>query len=107
MQGLTGEVTADRDWKRHQRSEKLGYIAMARGWESKSVEDQQADAAERRAPVGPALTEEARERQARRLALGMSRARVLQDLQTACHPHHRATLEASLAFLDGELAALE
>ena len=81
---------------------------MARGWESKSVEDQQADAeARRQNPPGPPLSDTERERQARRMTLGLSRARVLQDLQTACHSNHRAMLEASLAFIDRELEALD
>ena len=81
---------------------------MARGWESKSVENQQADAEVRRdGSRAPALTDIERDREARRLTLGLSRARVLHDLQTACHPNHRATLEQSLAFIDRELEALD
>ena len=81
---------------------------MARGWESKSVEDQQADAeARRQTSTAPPLGDVERERRAKRTDLGLSRARVLQDLQTACHPHHRAMLEQSLAFLDAEIAALD
>lgn len=81
---------------------------MARGWESKSIEQQQAEAEERRQATGSRpLTEAERVQQARRNALGLTRARVLQDLQTACHPNHRATLEASLAFIDRELEALD
>ncbi len=41
------------------------------------------------------------------MKLGLSRARVLQDLQNACHPNHRAMLEESLAFIDRELEALD
>ena len=81
---------------------------MARGWESKAVEHQQAEAEERRQAAGKRpLTEADRVRQARRDALALSRTRVLQELQAACHPNHRATLEASLAFIDRELAALD
>jgi hypothetical protein len=81
---------------------------MARGWESKAVEDLQANAdAKRRKPAVLPQTDADRTREARRTSLGMSRARVLQDLQTACHPHHRATLEQSLTFIDGELEALD
>ena len=81
---------------------------MARGWESKGIEHQQAEAEERRqAAVSRPLTDAERERQARRNALGLSRARVLQDLQIACHPNHRAMLEESLAFIDRELEALD
>ena len=53
------------------------------------------------------MTDAERDREAKRLKLGLSRARVLQDLQTACHPNHRAMLEQSLAFIDRELAALD
>ncbi len=81
---------------------------MARGWESKSVEDQQAAAEARRdTSTGPPLSDVERQRRAKRTALGLSRARVLQDLQAACHPNHRAMLEQSLAFLDAEIAALD
>ena len=81
---------------------------MARGWESKSVEHQQAEAEQRRQPAGNRpLTEAERIRQTRRDVLLLSRTRVLQELQTACHPNHRATLEASLGFIDRELEALD
>ena len=81
---------------------------MARGWESKSVEDQQAQAeAGRDRSHDPVPTPAERDRQARRMALNLSRSRILQDLQAACHPNHRAMLEKSLAFIDGELEALD
>jgi hypothetical protein len=83
---------------------------MARGWESKSVEDQQAEAEARKHAAGRSQapkTDADRAREARRLSLSVARSRVLQDLQAACHPNHRATLEQSLAFLDREIAALE
>ena len=54
---------------------------MARGWESKSVESQQAEAEARRdASNARPLTDADREREVKRLKLGLSRARVLQDL---------------------------
>jgi hypothetical protein len=81
---------------------------MARGWESKSIESQQAEAeAGREASNVRPLSAAEREREAKRLTLGLSRARVLQDLQTACHRNHRAMLEQSLAFIDAELEALD
>jgi hypothetical protein len=84
---------------------------MARGWESKSIESQQAEAETRReareASSAPGRTDAERDREAKRLKLGVSRARVLQDLQTACHPNHRAMLEQSLAFIERELAVLD
>ena len=81
---------------------------MARGWESKSVESQQAEAETRRdASNARPLTDAERDREAKRLKLGLSRARVLHDLQIACHPNHRAMLEQSLTFIDAELEALD
>ena len=80
---------------------------MARGWESKSVEDQQADAeARRNTSTRRELAPEERDRAARRMTLEVSRSRVLQDLQTACNPRHRAMLEAALADLDEKIRAL-
>jgi hypothetical protein len=78
---------------------------MARGWESKSVEDQIADAEARRkaSPSTGQPPPADREREARKMALMLSRSRVLHDLQAACHPNHRVTLERSLEFIDNEL----
>jgi hypothetical protein len=80
---------------------------MARGWESKAVEDQMSDreagAATRQSgrartePVDPA-------REARRRTLQLARARALQDLQLACDRRHRALLEQTIEHLDAELA---
>jgi hypothetical protein len=74
---------------------------MSKGWESKSVEEQQA---ERAAPVevrpkidGP----KARARQ----ALELQREQIL-SARTA-NPHRRAALEAALAQVEGQLADLD
>ena len=78
---------------------------MARGWESKSVESQQADAggaAHRR----PQLTPEERARLDRRAALTLSLARVRDDLTRAGQPAHRAMLERAAAALETEISAL-
>jgi multidrug efflux pump subunit AcrA (membrane-fusion protein) len=78
---------------------------MARGWESKSVESQRQDAdaaRERRAPA----TAEQRQREQKRHGLELSRARVLQQLAKVESPVRRQALEAALAHLDAELAAL-
>jgi len=81
---------------------------MARGWESKAVEDQQ-DAATRERAVtqAPSLTPEAQARAQQRETLRLSRVRTLAALQTACQPRHRALLEATLAHLDAQLTALD
>ncbi len=77
---------------------------MARGWESKAVENQQQEALGREAAsvpsaVNPALATE-------RTSLGLARSRALADLQLACAPAHRAMLEQAIADLDARLAAL-
>lgn len=77
---------------------------MARGWESKAVEDQQQDAQSRRAksaapPGDPAV-------QAERAAIQLARSRALADLQLACAPAHRAMLEQAIRDLDARLAGL-
>jgi len=79
---------------------------MARGWESKSVESQQDDAA-RRKDVKPALTPEQQERLVRRRTLELSRARLAADLDRASAPLHRNMLERALAELDAQLESLE
>lgn len=77
---------------------------MARGWESKAVEDQQQQAlAERSAVVG---TPEDAERQAARASILLARSRALADLQLACAPAHRSMLEQAIRDLDARLAGL-
>jgi hypothetical protein len=81
---------------------------MARGWESKSVEDQQDAAAREKAlKQAPALSPEAQARAQQRETLRLSRVRTLAALQAACQPRHRALLEETLTHLDQQLAALE
>jgi len=82
--------------------------AVARGFESKSVQSQWQDAearAEERARerIDPAE----HQRRQRRDSLLRSRSRVMNDLATARNETHRATLEHALAYLDAEIAALE
>lgn len=71
---------------------------MARGWESKSVESQQAD--RDALPKGPPPSaQEARQRADRETAvLALARARA--DLVTAKAPAHRAMLEAAIKALE-------
>jgi hypothetical protein len=76
---------------------------MARGWESKAIEQQQEDArslpSERRQPLSP----EQKAEQLRREALQLSRRRMVQQLEAATNPQHRKMLEAALADLDARL----
>jgi hypothetical protein len=78
---------------------------MARGWESKSVESQQVDAAERKR-ARPALTDEQRHAAAKRRTLELSRARLADDLSRATAPQHRQMLERALADIDASLQSL-
>ena len=78
---------------------------MARGFESKSVADQQESAAARvtrRAgpPIDPVLA-------ARRSRLELARADVLRRLAGVSVPAHRQMLERALRALDDDLAALD
>jgi hypothetical protein len=74
---------------------------MARGWESKSVEEQQSEpvARYRRQQETP----EERERKAKRESLELSRSRVTRELDGARTPVHRTALENALKYLDDEL----
>jgi hypothetical protein len=79
---------------------------MARGFESKSVADQQESAAQ--APPrgrGQALLDPAR--LARKRGLELSRADVLRRLAAAQALPHRQMLERALRALDEEIAALQ
>ncbi len=80
---------------------------MARGFESKSVEQQQAEMLERRQPKGPRVTPEQQERDRKRQGLLLSRSRMAQQLQVADHPQRRQMLEQAIAELDRQLSSLE
>jgi hypothetical protein len=79
---------------------------MARGWESKSIESQQADAASERTKKAP-LTPEAAAREALRRELNLARSRVLADLTRATAPAHRQMLEQALSDLDTRIESLD
>ena len=81
---------------------------MARGWESKSVEDQMDSAkADRDAQIKPRLSPEARERQTRTQSLRLSRSRIMGLLKSTRSERYRAQLEQTLADLDAQLRELE
>jgi hypothetical protein len=79
---------------------------MARGWESKSVEDQQAQAAFMVDPSKPKLTPDQLAKKRERDGLILTRKRVVQQLETAQHPQRRQMLETALSEVDGKLAEL-
>jgi hypothetical protein len=78
---------------------------MARGWESKSVEAQQADAAEKNTAPRAKLSAEAAARQRERENLLLARRRVLQQLEFSKNSRHEKLLNDSLAALDERLKA--
>ncbi len=76
---------------------------MARGWESKSVEQQQAEMAESRKPVRPPLSSEEQERDRKRQGLLLSRKRLMQQLEAATNSRHRQMLAQAIAEVDRQL----
>ena len=81
---------------------------MARGWESKSIEEQQEAAAQQRlADAAPDVPVAEAERRRTLESLHLARARVLADLQRACRPAHRGMLEAALSDVEARIAAVE
>jgi len=81
-------------------------LAMARGWESKSVEEQQAEAASRLPKRRPPQTPEQLAEERRRQGLILARQRVLQQLEVAHNAQHREMLRQALADLDAQLSQL-
>lgn len=79
-------------------------FSMARGWESKSVESQQEDAAEKSAKSRVKLSPEAAARNRETENLRLARQRVLQQIKDAHNPRHRRLLENTLADLDQKLS---
>lgn len=81
---------------------------MARGWESKSVEDQVAEAeAAKEARAKPHLTDEQRAIETERQSLLLSRAQVMGRLKLAANPRYRAQLESALQDLEAKLDELQ
>lgn len=78
---------------------------MARGWESKSIEAQQDDAA-RAGRRMPAKTEAQLAAEDRRRTLWLTRARAVDDLSRAVNPSHRRMLEQAIEAIDAQLAEL-
>ncbi len=81
---------------------------MARGWESKSVEDQIGAAeAEKNAQHPSTRAMQDRERAQRRQSLLLSRSRILSLLEVARNERYRSQLERTLAHLEADLRELE
>jgi hypothetical protein len=80
---------------------------MARGWESKSVEDQiSAREAEAQRSAKAQVSRQQRELQSRRDGLMLLRTRTMSAIQSAQDVGYRKQQEHALAHLDAELAQL-
>ena len=75
---------------------------MARGFESKDVEFQQAEA-QRAKVMAPALTPEQRAVQARRRTLELALARARADLAVASSAAYRQMLQQAIAALEEQM----
>ncbi len=81
-------------------------LEVARGWESKQVEDQQAEAGRQSQKSGrPMSPSEAAGVRAKE-SLRLSRQRVLQQMEASTNPRHRELLELELKALDQKLRNL-
>jgi hypothetical protein len=79
---------------------------VARGWESKSVEEQQAEAGSLKRKTGRPLSPEELAKDHERQGLLLSRAHLLQQLEATHHPRRQQMLQAGIADLDAKLAQL-
>jgi hypothetical protein len=81
---------------------------MARGWESKSVEDQIGAAeAAKESRAGRLRSDEERAQETRRQSLLLSRAQVVSRLNVATNARYRAQLERALKALDERLGVID
>jgi hypothetical protein len=76
---------------------------MSRGWESKSVEEQQSQAATPK-PAAPDSKAETADRKRQRQLLELQRERILSERTSS--PHRRSALENALADVEEKLAEL-
>jgi hypothetical protein len=81
---------------------------MARGWESKAVDDQIQNAAEPKKNQNPrSLSPEQIDVVRQRKVLELSRVRVTSDLENNPEPRYRTLLLRALEDLDAQLARLK
>ena len=79
---------------------------MSRGWESKSVEEQQAEAARPKGDAKPHLTPDQATRKREKDSLLLSRNGVLQQIRSTRSSRHKQLLEAALSALDAKLSQI-
>jgi hypothetical protein len=79
---------------------------VARGWESKSVQEQIKAADARRGITRPHLSAEEIANERKRDGLLLQRTRILRNLETCSSERYRKTLSDGLSFLESEIEAL-
>ena len=79
---------------------------MARGWESKSIEQQQEERLAQRNTAHAPLSAEDQQRNRKREGLLLSRERLSQQLKKASNSRHRQMLEQAIAEVDRQLASI-
>jgi len=80
---------------------------MARGWESKSVEDQIAASEDRKAAAAKKVrTADEIARESRKQGLLLSRAKIVRDIENARDERHRVALQQALEYIDGQIETL-
>ena len=77
---------------------------VARGWESKSVEAQQAEAGDQSSPRRKKMSREEAARFREKESLRLSRQKVLQQMEATLNPRHRKLLQETLVDLDEKLS---
>ena len=81
---------------------------MARGWESKAVEEQIGEQeAKQEARLKRRLTPRETEHLKRKETLMLERARIVREMERAYMRRHLVMLERGLSHIDSELAKLE
>jgi hypothetical protein len=79
---------------------------VARGWESKSVQEQIQAADARRGITKPTLSAEEIATERKRDGLLLQRTRILRNLENCSSDRYRKTLSDGLTYLESEIAAL-
>jgi len=80
---------------------------VSRGWENKSVQGMMDDHDNRPKKREPEKSAEQLAYEKKLYGLELSRRGVINDLERATHPRHRAQLEAALAHVDAQLEVLK
>lgn len=80
---------------------------MARGWESKSVEQQQEELKDRHPPTGPRLLPAQQKLIREREGLLLVQKRLMERLQATMHARRRQMLEQDLAEIEKQLSSFE